>query len=130
MPSINELINHKRLFGTDSDWHKGSKCPSKLFFFPEIAFRIGFTTFRKEAQNSSGVLTLSQIKLSTCWSNITIVLPSFLRLECRLGRLSINFATNLVVLTISLILCSRSMCIYISLVLLQKMSLSGFLLPR
>ena len=25
--SINQLMNHKRLFGTDSDWHKASKCP-------------------------------------------------------------------------------------------------------
>ena len=114
MPSINEIINRKRLFGTDSDWHKGSKCQSKLFFFSKIAFQIGFTIFHREAQKSSGVLT-SLIKLSTCWLNITIVLLSFLQLECRLGRLSINFVTNPVVLTISLILCSPIVCIYISL---------------
>ena len=115
MPSINELINRKMLFAIDSDWHKGSNGPSKLFLFSKIAFQKGLTTFRKEAQNSSGVSKESLIKLSTCWSNITVVLPSFLRIQCRLGRLSMNFATNLVVLTISLILRSRSMCIYISL---------------
>ena len=45
-------------------------------------------------------------------SNITIVLPSFRLLECRLGKLSTNFATNLVVLMASLIPYSQSMCIY------------------
>ena len=55
MPSINELSNHKRLFGTNSDWLKDSTCPSKIFFFSKTAFQIGFTTFCKEAQNSSGV---------------------------------------------------------------------------
>ena len=44
-------------------------------------------------------------------SNITIVLPSILRLECRLGRLSISFAANLVVLTFPLIPYSGSMYI-------------------